>query len=633
MNGPFFAGRGARVCCCVLGLCWMLAVPCQALAQETRAGVLVEPTKAASTRDSAIADSAERADLAQTSDLTAAEASQRVLGATVVDGQIVYARGMDARYTNALLNGVPLSSMDTDHESVPLDLFPALALESLTITRQFLPDVPGDFAAGSVQIRTRDFPDRPLFQLSLSGAYNTASTGQKRPGYAGSSSDWLGFDGGRRSLPSGIPNQKLDAASTTTAQQIDYGHRFNTPLVTFMKATPPNFGLRLVAGNSYRLSPDAKLGVMIALSYGRSYQSEQLTQRTFVQGTLPDGTHALLVGQEYSGPRAIDSVRWGTLGSASLELSSRHTLSLLGFHGQNADDSTSDLQSPGASGIHATHLEYVSHALNTLQLRGEHHFPRLSRLEIDWQTSLGSASRDQPDTRDVRYQRGERDGTPGWNFLPDSSGEHQFLNQSDTTVTAGFDVLQPIISTPEHETKLKVGALVTSRDSDFRARRFQLVPARTPGFLFDQLSFCPGAAWSGGCANYLFRPDLIRPDGLLLNEWSLNHDQYQTGLDVYAAYAMVEAKLLPKLRAIVRRAAAKSASRSLTAFDPFDRADTEMRCRRSTRPIGCQRPPSFTTSLRRATFASALVRLWRDHAPASRAVAGAIHDRRLAGSP
>ncbi|HEY1536701.1 MAG TPA: TonB-dependent receptor plug domain-containing protein, partial [Polyangiaceae bacterium] len=423
MNGPFFAGRGVRVCCCVLGLCWMLAVPCQALAQEARDQVLAEPTTAASKRGSAIADSAQRPDLAQTSDLTAAEASQRVLGATVVDGQIVYARGMDTRYTNALLNGVPLASMDTDHERVPLDLFPALALESLTITRQFLPDVPGDFAAGSVQIRTRDFPDQPLFQLSLSGAYNTASTGQKRPSYAGSSTDWLGFDGGRRSFPSGIPNQKLDAASTSTAQQIEYGHRINTPLVTFMKATPPNFGLKLVAGNSYRLAPDAKLGVMIALSYGRSYQSEQLTQRTFVQGMLPDGTHALLVGQEYSGSRTIDNVRWGTLGSASLELSPRHTLSVLGFHGQNADDSTSDLESPGASGIHATHLEYVSHSLNVLQLRGEHHFPQLSGLEIDWQTSLGSAGRDQPDTRDVRYQRGERDGTPGWNFIADSSGE------------------------------------------------------------------------------------------------------------------------------------------------------------------------------------------------------------------
>ncbi|HEX3854534.1 MAG TPA: TonB-dependent receptor plug domain-containing protein [Polyangiaceae bacterium] len=521
MDDLLVIGQSARVCSSVLGLCWVLGVPHLAAAQ--------------SAPQAALGDGVSRSELNHTADLTAAEASQRVVGMSVVDGQFVYVRGMGERYTNALLNGAPLPNLGTDRKSVPLDLFPALALEELRLDRQFLPDVPADFTAGSVRLETRDFPNQPLFQLSLSGAYNTASTAHKRPGYDGSSTDFLGFDGGRRHLPTDIPNQRLDATSTSTAQQVEYGHRVNTPLVTFMKATPPDFGLRLVAGNSYRIAPEAKLGVMMALSYGRSYELQQLTQRTFAPGALPDGSQALLVGQEYSGQRAVDSVRWGALGSAALELSRRHTLSLVCFHGQSADDTSSDLESPGDTGIHATHLEYVSHSLNTLQLRGEHHFPQLSQLEIDWQTSLGSATRDQPDTRDVRYQRGERDGVPGWNFVADSSGEHQYLNQSDTTVTAGFDVLQPLISSLEHETKLKVGALVSSRDSDFRARRFQLVPARTPGFLFNQLSFCPGASWSGGCPNYLFRPDLIRADGLLLNEWSLNHDQYQTGLDVYAS--------------------------------------------------------------------------------------------------
>ncbi|HEY3667752.1 MAG TPA: carboxypeptidase regulatory-like domain-containing protein, partial [Polyangiaceae bacterium] len=295
-------------------------------------------------RSSAVGDGVGRAEIARTPDKNAAEAAQRIVGATIVDGKFVYVRGLGERYTNALLNGTPLPSTEPDRNTVPLDLFPSLVLDSITITKQFLPDMPADFAGGSVRIKTRDFPKQPLFQLSISGAYNSESTGQKRPGYQGSNTDWLGFDGGRRSLPSDIPNRRLDDSSTSNQEKITYGHRLNTPMVTFKKGTPPNFGVTMVAGNSYKLGSDAKLGVIASLNYGQSYTLQQRTQRLFKDGPLPDGTHTVLVAEEFDGQRSIDSVRWGAFGSASLELSKRHTISLVAFHSQNADDNTWDLQ-------------------------------------------------------------------------------------------------------------------------------------------------------------------------------------------------------------------------------------------------------------------------------------------------
>ncbi len=520
-------------------------------------------------RSSAVGDGVGRAEIARTPDRNAAEAAQRIVGATIVDNKFVYVRGLGERYTNALLNGSPLPSTEPDRNTVPLDLFPSLVLDSLNITKQFLPDMPADFAGGSVRIKTRDFPKQALFQLSVAGAYNTESTGRLRPGYQGSNMDWLGMDGGARGLPSSIPNRRLDNSSTTTQEKITYGHRLNSPLITFKRGTPPNFGVTMVAGNSYKVGSDAKLGVIMALNYGQSYTLQQRKQRLFQDGPLPDGTKTVLVAQEFIGQRSIDSVRWGTFGSAALELSRRHTISLIAFHSQNADDNTWDLESPGQAGLHATHLEYVSRALNFVQLRGEHHFPALSDLEIDWNTSFAVATRDQPDTRDVRYTRGERDGVPGWTFLSDQSGEHQFLGQTDTSGSAGFDLLQPIIHALEHETSIKGGALLTTRRREFRARRFQFVPSRDPGFLFNQLNFCPGSTFSGGCANYLFRPELIRPDGLLLNEWTQGFDQYKTGLDVYAAYGMIDAKVLPKLR-FIGGVRAEITYQAFDGFDPFD---------------------------------------------------------------
>lgn len=527
-------------------------------------------------RSSAVGDGVGRAEIARTPDRNAAEAAKRIVGATIVNNRFVFVRGLGERYTNALLNGAPLPSTEPDRNTVPLDLFPSLVLDSLTINKQFLPDMPADFAGGSVRITTRAFPKQPLFQLSVTGAYNTETTFQKRPSYQGSSTDWLGFDGGRRSFPSGIPFQRL---GTTQQEQISYGHRFNTPMITFMKSTPPNFGVTLVAGNSYKVGADTKLGAVMALTYGRSYQMTDLTQRLFdpgaLPGTAPNSPTSVFVRSEYYGRSAIDSVRWGAFGSASLELSRRHTITLVGFRSQSADDSTTELESPGSLGIHATHLEYVSRALNFVQVRGEHHFHQLSDLEIGWHGSVAKADRDQPDTRDVRYQRDvDASGVPGFSFISDLSGQHQFLTQSDTTVVGGLDLTQPLVQNEAHETKLKVGTLITSRRRDFLARRFQFVPSSAPGFLYDQLSFCPGASWSGGCPNYLFRPELIRPDGLVFQDRTLDYDQYETGLDVYSAYAMVDAKLAPKLRAVVG-GRVEITFQEFSGFNPFDRSNAQ----------------------------------------------------------
>lgn len=531
-------------------------------------------------RSAAVGDGVGRAEIARTPDRNAAEAAQRVVGATIVGGRFVFVRGLGERYTNALLNGAPLPSPEPDRNTVPLDLFPSLVLDSLTITKQFLPDMPGDFAGGSVRINTRDFPRQTLFQVSLSGAYNTLTTFRERPSSYGSRNDWLGFDGGRRELPSVIPNRKLDSANATEQERIDYGYHVNTPMGTLGKVSPPNFGFSVVAGDSYKLAPSTKLGAMLALTYGQSFQLRDLTARRFHIGAMPDGSEALLVADEFQGKQGIAAVRWGLFGSSAVELDRRHTLKLLGFRSQSADDLTSELEgsyavSPGER-YHVSHLEYVSRALNFVQLQGEHRHPKLNDLEIGWHASLAVADRDQPDTRDVRYQAAQRDGVPGWRYAADLSGEHSYLSQTDRTISAGLDVLQPLVKNPDHETRVKAGALLVTRDREFLGRRFRLTPARSPGPIFDAVSFCPGEQWDQACPGFLFRQDLIRADGLLLEEWTLRFDQYETGLDVYALYGMLDVKPFKDLRAIAG-VRAEITYQSFAGFDPFDRAATELR--------------------------------------------------------
>lgn len=530
-------------------------------------------------RSAVVGDGVGRAEIARTPDRNAAEAAQRVVGATIVDGRFVFVRGLGERYTNALLNGSPLPSTEPDRNTVPLDLFPSLVLESLTIVKQFTPDMPADFAGGSVRVATREFPKQPLFQLSVSGGYNTEGTFRSRPTYYGSSREWLGFDGGRRALPEGIPNRKLTASGTPAAEQEAYAHRLNSAMGTQREVSPPNFGASVVAGNAYKLGSDSKVGGMVALTYGRSYQLRQLTARRFYSAPLPDGSPTLLVGDEFRGQQGIDTARWGLFGSAALESTKNHTFRLVVLRSQAGEDQTTDLEGSyrGSPEVyHTDHLEYVTRSLSFLQLGGSHRFPKQRDLEIEWHTSAALADRDQPDTRDTRYLRTARDGVAGWSFVPDSSGLHHYLAQQDRTFTGGLDITQPLITTEPHRTSLKVGTLITSRRREFNARRFQLEPSREPDAVYDALSFCPGAAWDPGCPNRLFRQEGIGPGRLQLDEWTLRFDQYETGLDVYSVYGMIDAKPLEKLRATAG-VRTEITYQAFSGFDPFDRAGTEKR--------------------------------------------------------
>src|SRR5215207_9716056 len=84
--------------------------------------------------------------IARSPDSDAAQAVQRVSGVTVQGGRYVFVRGLGERYTTAQLNGTRIPSPEPEKKVVPLDLFPAGLLQSITTTKTFTPDLQGDFS-------------------------------------------------------------------------------------------------------------------------------------------------------------------------------------------------------------------------------------------------------------------------------------------------------------------------------------------------------------------------------------------------------------------------------------------------------------------------------------------------------
>ena len=115
--------------------------------------------------------------IAKSPDANAAQAVQRVSGVTVQDNKFVFVRGLGERYTTSSLNGARVPSPEPEKRVVPLDMFPAGLLQSVTTIKTFTPEQQGDFSGALVDIKTREFPARRSINLSLGSGYESGATG------------------------------------------------------------------------------------------------------------------------------------------------------------------------------------------------------------------------------------------------------------------------------------------------------------------------------------------------------------------------------------------------------------------------------------------------------------------------
>ena len=102
----------------------------------------------------------------------AAGAMKKVTGATISGGKYVYIRGLGDRYSLSQLNGLVLPSADPYRNSAQIDLIPTNLLDNIITSKTFTPDLPGTFTGGSVNIKTKSFPEQFSLTFSASAGYN-----------------------------------------------------------------------------------------------------------------------------------------------------------------------------------------------------------------------------------------------------------------------------------------------------------------------------------------------------------------------------------------------------------------------------------------------------------------------------
>ncbi|RPH93319.1 TonB-dependent receptor, partial [candidate division KSB1 bacterium] len=216
----------------------------------------------------AVSDGISAEQIKKSSDADASGAVKRVTGVTIVGDKYVYVRGMGERYNNTRLNGAAIASPEPLKRTVPFDIIPANLLDNVIVSKTATPDQPGDFAGGSVQLNTREFPEKLIFSASANSSYNTQTSLKSFNSYPGGNKDWLGLDDGGRGIPGYVSDGNwLGNAERERQAAQSFGNYAFGPV----KSSAPLNGSRSISFGNQSQILGRPLGYLLSLNYSSSY--------------------------------------------------------------------------------------------------------------------------------------------------------------------------------------------------------------------------------------------------------------------------------------------------------------------------------------------------------------------------
>lgn len=376
--------------------------------------------------------------IARSPDANAAQAVQRVSGVTVQEGKYVFVRGLGERYTATSLNGARLPSPEPERKVVPFDLFPSGLLQSVTTSKTFTPDLPGDFSGGAVDIRTREYPIERQFTYGASLGYAEGTWTSRLPFAPGVGGEAIALASAARDLPAAAQGAG-NFGGVDRAQKNAIINSFRDVWRPGSRSGRPNASFRgSVGGNDHVLG--RRIGYLLSGTYSYSQDFRENQERALARGT---SATTQVVKDPFVGRTSGESVLWGGLLNAGTLLSANSRLTFNALYNRTADNDArverGVYETEGPAEI--TRLDYVERSMWSTQLTGEHD---LGRRALDWAVSGAGVSRNEPDRSELVYNIAPAtDSTPEqrlWMFANPEAAARTFssLNENSGEARASY---------------------------------------------------------------------------------------------------------------------------------------------------------------------------------------------------
>lgn len=429
----------------------------------------------------------------------AADAVKNVSGVNVQGGKYVYVRGLSDRYSLVTLNGIAMPSLDPNKNSLQMDLIPSNVIDNILVFKTFTPDLPGNFTGGLVDINTSDFPDSLEVQFKYSTGYRSLSNlNNDFIGQKSSSTDWLGYDDGSRSIPAFVqengvnyynPSSFTDAYSYAKSKDISFAEitydeflnsnerwewlekarisandSLSIATQSFSNNWSPekfksglNQSISFSLGNKYELNK-TEIGFNSGLSYKKKYSFYDNAEigRYKQTGIGAEMLTTQKIGKESRGDETIFG---SAFINASVSFNENHKIKLMSMLNQNGQSSARYFTGENRADAIGLFEEqrtqrYVERQLKTTQISGLHVFNQQKKSELKWNLGYTNSHQNTPDlkvfTNSYEYLMIEDDETgelyqgtdPTFSIQPNlyagPTRHYRFLEEKNANIKADY---------------------------------------------------------------------------------------------------------------------------------------------------------------------------------------------------
>lgn len=407
-------------------------------------------------------------------DRNTAEILKRTPGASIQEGKYIIVRGLADRYNQAMLNGILLTSTEADRKTFSFDLFPSQIIDNIIINKAFVPELPGEWAGGLIQVNTKDIPTKNFFNVQLGTSVNSIITGKEFFKDKGGKTDWLGLDDGTRALPSGYTS-KSNFDTSSIAAKTAIGKTMANNWAPVQTTAKPNISMQLNGGFAGTLW-GKKIGGMIGVSYANSYRLQNNTNN---QNGITDEKFNPIT--ELKDSKYFQNINMGALAGVSIFLNPLNKLSykaIVNVKTSNVYNSRMGKDYARQDLVKGNEFVFGQNIFFTNQLNGEHSLTQ--KLKFNWYGAFNILDAYTPDQRRIMYTKSFTGNDPYVlnisNTLSQQSGSRIFQTLSDYIYTAGGELtLKVKLQT------IKAGYMIQIKDRLYDAQLFAItMPVDNP---------------------------------------------------------------------------------------------------------------------------------------------------------
>ena len=502
--------------------------------------------------NSSVSDGISAETIKRTPDKTTSDVLKRISGASIQDNRFVIVRGLNDRYNAAFLNGAPLPSSESDRKAFSFDVFPSNMLDNLIITKTASPDLPGDFAGGVIQINTKAVPDKNFQSLTIGSGVNTITTFNTQKTYQKSSTDWLGYDDGLRSLPAAMPSTEVFNSLTNPLSNVEkaaIAKTFNSDFKITDARFKPNTNFQYTFGRHFDVK-NKVVGLLVSLSNSLTNNYNETTRADY-DNSVQSAQSVLL--EKFSDKNYSEQVLTSALGNLSLKFNENHSITFKNIFSLNSTDLVVDRY--GQKDVNDTRYIsssvrwFTSNQVYSGQFSGDHYFTK-PKIKVNWTGFYSKISRSIPNLRRNIYSITDPFSTNPTDTFPRAEiaennggpdyGGGMFFSESQESISGGkLDLSKKFNIGEDFTNEIKLGVFAQNRNRTFYARQLQYNTFNLGGIptFDDNLLNLPNESIFNSSNMGILSPGVT---GFTLFEFTKFTDSYSAGSKLNAAYLMFD---------------------------------------------------------------------------------------------